>query len=59
MVAAIFIPHGVVVYIIGGFLIGGALALWLMNRYGVLDSIERSGQWMQSAPRQNPPSDGN
>ena len=38
-------------------LIGGSMALWLMNRYGVLDSLERSAQWMRSAPRYTPPPD--
>ena len=57
MVAAFFVPYGVVLYTAGVFLIGGSLALWLMNRYGVLDAIERSADWMRSAPARKPPSE--
>jgi predicted phage tail protein len=57
MVAAFFVPYGVVIFIAGVYLIGGSLALWLVNRYGVLDAIERSADWMRSAPARKPPSD--
>lgn len=54
MIAAFFVTYGVVIYGAGTFLIGGALALWLMSRYGILDSIERYGDWIRT-PRRTPP----
>jgi hypothetical protein len=39
------------VFFLGVWAIAAPTTLWLMARYGISDSLERSREWMDSAPR--------
>jgi hypothetical protein len=51
VIVGLLVPYvvGAVIFIAGTFLIGSSLALWLLNRFGVLDSIERTAERRRSA----------
>jgi hypothetical protein len=42
---------GFVVFFLGIWVIAVPTTLWVLARYGILDSVERSREWMDSAPR--------
>jgi hypothetical protein len=46
---------GLIVWIVGGFVIAGPPTIWAMGRYGVLDSMEKYRRWMDAAPKREPP----